>query len=141
MVDNAPTSQYDVPVCVSAHASSILSCSTPVAKAYSAAWHTATRQAAGEAGVAYVDPTFWVCSSSPCPPIVGNFLVYRDNQHMTPPFAESIAKYLGRSLPGFPQDGSTGRTPEPSPGRSPSMPPAVIIDAPVTAPAGWLRLR
>jgi peptidoglycan/LPS O-acetylase OafA/YrhL len=144
MLGNTPGSQFDVPVCLSAHTGSILACSTPVNKSFSPSWHDATQQAARDAGATYIDPTFWVCSSSPCSPVVGDYLVYRDNQHLTPPFAEALAGHLGDVLPGFPHGDSTGGTPEPSPsgspgsapGRSPSSPPAALIETPATEPSG-----
>jgi SGNH domain (fused to AT3 domains) len=141
MLGDTPEMEYDVPVCLSAHMSSIRACSTPVSMTFSPAWHKATQDAASQAGAAYVDTTFWVCSSSPCPPIVGDFLIYRDAGHLTPPFAEALTKYLGRSLPGFPQDAPTGGAPQPSPSRSPSLPPAAMREAPTVAPAGRRRFH
>jgi peptidoglycan/LPS O-acetylase OafA/YrhL len=105
MLGDTPISQYDPPVCVSAHPSSLLACSTPTGTAIRWPWHDAIQTAALTAGVAYVDPTYWVCSSSPCPPVVGDFLVYSDYQHITPEFALALADRLAASLPGFPQLG------------------------------------
>jgi peptidoglycan/LPS O-acetylase OafA/YrhL len=102
LMGDIPRSDYDVPVCLSAHPNSILACATPVMKAISPAWHQATEKAAKDAGAAYVDPTFWVCSSSPCPPVVGNILVYHDSHHLTPPMSEALAGRLAKELPGFP---------------------------------------
>lgn len=99
LVGDTPESQYDVPVCLSAHTNSILACATPPAHAISAAWVAATTAAAAEAGVDYVDPSFWICVSAPCPPVVGDFMVYRDAQHLTPPFAQALASRLGGALP------------------------------------------
>jgi peptidoglycan/LPS O-acetylase OafA/YrhL len=102
MLGDTPISQFDVPVCVSAHTNSLLACSTPVDKAVNWPWHDAIKTTAQNAGVAYVDPTYWICSSSPCPPVVGDFLVYHDNQHLTPPFARALTDRLAAGLPGFP---------------------------------------
>jgi len=46
----------------------------------------------------FVDPTAWLCPSDPCPVVIGRFLVYRDEHHMTVTFAESLAPYIDRAL-------------------------------------------
>ena len=101
LIGLTPTSTYDVPVCLSAH-NDMLACSTPVGLAFSETWDLATKGAAGDADVTYVDPTYWLCPSAPCLPVIGNFLVYRDSDHMTLPFAEALADRLAKALPGFP---------------------------------------
>ena len=111
MLGDTPTSVYDVPVCLSAHRNSILACSTRLSDAYNPALHKATEDAAASAGATYIDPTFWVCTSAPCPPVIGDFLVYRDTGHLTPPFAEALAGFLAKDLPGFPQRSGASRTP------------------------------
>lgn len=137
MLGDTPASKYDVPSCISAHRTSILTCSTPVTMALRPAWKKATEQAASDADATYVDPTFWVCPSSPCPPVIGDFLVYLDNTHLTATFAETLAARLGVALPGFPQSGSTGGSPKPyPPNRTPSIPPAALNGAPGAISAG-----
>jgi hypothetical protein len=49
--------------------------------------------------VSYLDPTVWVCISSPCPPIEANYIVYRDGQHLTVAFALALAGRLSAALP------------------------------------------
>jgi peptidoglycan/LPS O-acetylase OafA/YrhL len=141
LLGDTPATQYDVPVCLSAHPGSILACSTPVDQALREPWREATAGAAQDAGVTYIDPTFWVCSSSPCPPTVGDFLIYRDIQHLTPPFAVALATRLGNALPGFPHGGGTNGSPKPSRAPSPSTPPSALSDAPSIRPAGRHRVR
>lgn len=59
----------------------------------------AEAQVSSQVGVVMVDPTPWVCPSSPCPVIIGQVLVYRDDQHMTATFAAALAPYLAPELP------------------------------------------
>ncbi len=108
MLGDTPNSQYWVPGCLSGNLHSILACATPVSYAVDSSWQTATAAAASAAGVSYVDPTVWVCSSSPCPPVVANFVIYRDSQHLTTTFASALAGRLGAELPEL---GTVGRTP------------------------------
>jgi peptidoglycan/LPS O-acetylase OafA/YrhL len=128
LIGDTPESAFDVPACLSAHLSSILACATPTTTAIDATWSNATQGAAEDAGATYVDPMFWVCSSSPCPPVVGNFLIYRDTGHLTPPFAVALATRLGSALPGFPHGNGTNGSPKPSRAPSPSIPPATVTE-------------
>jgi hypothetical protein len=123
MLGEVPHSQYDPPACLSANPSSILACATPVTEAFDPGWEKADQSAANTAGATYIDPTFWVCSSSPCPPVVGNFLVYRDSGHLTPPYVRAIADRLAGSLPGFRNGSGGSQAPAPSPSRSQSRQP------------------
>jgi peptidoglycan/LPS O-acetylase OafA/YrhL len=136
VLGDTPKSDFDVPVCLSAHRDSILACATPLAHAVSANWQKATADAARSAGATYVDPSIWVCPSAPCPPVVGNFLVYRDNQHLTPPYAEALAGRLASALPGFNQGSAASGVPGPAPSPTPTLQPAVLTDPPATSFGG-----
>jgi hypothetical protein len=49
-------------------------------------------------GVTIIDPITWFCTSSTCPVIVGNVLVYRDVSHITATYARLLAPLLNQSL-------------------------------------------
>ena len=51
-----------------------------------------------EAGGAYVDVRPWFCQTTGCAVIVGNLLVYRDQNHITTDFASWLAPVVGASL-------------------------------------------
>jgi hypothetical protein len=51
------------------------------------------------AGAAVIDTSAWFCVDGQCPVVVGDLLVYRDNHHMTTPYATSLAEVLGAALP------------------------------------------
>jgi peptidoglycan/LPS O-acetylase OafA/YrhL len=104
MINDTPASNYDVPNCLSAHRASILSCATPTEQAIMPGWLRATADGAKAAGATLVDPTLWVCTSAPCPPVIGNFLVYRDDRHLAVPFAQALAGRLGAAIPAFAED-------------------------------------
>ena len=61
--------------------------------------------AVASAGAMLLDPTPWFCARDICPPIIGNVLVDRDDNHMTatyaltvtPVLAERLGSILGRS--------------------------------------------
>jgi hypothetical protein len=99
MIGDTPSSNFWLPGCLSGHLDSILACATPVDEAVNADWQAGARAATAATGVSYLDPTVWVCISSPCPPIEANYIVYRDGQHLTVAFALALAGRLSAALP------------------------------------------
>jgi peptidoglycan/LPS O-acetylase OafA/YrhL len=99
VIGDTPQSAFDLPTCVSAHPDDLRACATPVDKAVDARWTALERQAAALGRAKFVDPAPWVCPSSPCPAVIGKFLVFRDYHHMTSPFASALANWLGPALP------------------------------------------
>jgi len=98
VIGDTPRSQHDVPVCLSDHPDDVLACATPVDRAIDATWRAEEQAAAAEAGAAFIDPAPWVCPSGPCPAVLGRFMVYRDEHHLTTPFAAALARPLGDAL-------------------------------------------
>ncbi|MEV4345459.1 acyltransferase family protein [Actinoplanes sp. NPDC049596] len=45
-----------------------------------------------------LDPTPWFCAKNKCPIVVGNTLVYKDDNHMTVAYSEALAPVLGQAL-------------------------------------------
>jgi peptidoglycan/LPS O-acetylase OafA/YrhL len=99
MVADSPKSARDLPECVAAHQDDLLACATPFETAVDERWIEREQQVAASAPADFIDPTPWICPSRPCPAVIGHFLVFRDEDHMTPPFAAAIAPWLGRALP------------------------------------------
>ena len=98
VIGDTPRSSHDVPVCLSAHGADTLACATPLEQAVDLAWLGEERAAAERGGVGFVDPTPWVCPSTPCPAVVGSFMVLRDEHHLTTPFSRALAARLGDTL-------------------------------------------
>jgi peptidoglycan/LPS O-acetylase OafA/YrhL len=99
VIGDSPRSAYDVPFCLSKHLDSILACATPYATAVAPRWLDAAASAAAAGRGTFIDPTAWICPSTPCPPVIGKFLVFRDLQHLATPFAAALGDYLGDALP------------------------------------------
>jgi peptidoglycan/LPS O-acetylase OafA/YrhL len=131
MLGDTPNSQLWVPICLSGHRDSILACATPVTTAVSSSWRAATAAAASAAGVSFLDPTVWVCPSSPCPPVVANFVIFRDNQHMTAVFASALAGRLASALPEL---GAGGQVSAPPSRTLLWMPEAALVEERVGIP-------
>jgi hypothetical protein len=98
IIGDTPHSMFDVPVCLSEHPGDTLACSTPFDRAVSLSWLGEEQAAAAHGGAGFVNPTQWVCPSSPCPAVIGNFMVYRDEHHLTTPFSAALSKRLGDAL-------------------------------------------
>jgi hypothetical protein len=98
VIADTPLSLVDPPVCLSQHATSTLACATPVGKAINDAWIGTERDAARRAGAAFIDPTLWVCPTSPCPVVIGKVLVYRNPGHLTAVFAATLAVRLRNAI-------------------------------------------
>ncbi|MPV49579.1 acyltransferase family protein [Pseudactinotalea sp. HY160] len=50
--------------------------------------------AAGDPDVTWVDMTGQYCTADECPPVIGNVMVYRDQQHVTETYARTLADYV-----------------------------------------------
>lgn len=54
--------------------------------------------AAGSSDVTLLDLTARYCTPTVCPPVIGSVLVYRDEQHITPVYARTLAQYIAPTL-------------------------------------------
>jgi len=54
---------------------------------------------AAAAGADFIDPSPWICPSEPCPVVIGSYLVFRDNHHLTTAFSTALSRRLLDALP------------------------------------------
>src|SRR3954453_9426136 len=87
IIVDTPRSEFDVPACLAAHRDAIERCTTSRAAAFTWRHLRREKEAARVSGAALVDMSAATCPADPCPPIVGNRLVYRINHHLTATFA------------------------------------------------------
>ncbi|NLT07849.1 MAG: acyltransferase [Solirubrobacterales bacterium] len=102
--DNARSPQ-DVPGCVSENPDDLERCAFDDDRDPRRAQDA---QAAEAAGVRVVDPAPMVCPEGRCPAVIGNALVYRDDNHFTAAFSRTLAPWLGRQLPELTRPTSNG---------------------------------
>ncbi len=100
VIGDTPLSLVDPPVCLAKHPTSVLACATPVARSINEGWLNEERGAAQRAGSGFIDPSLWVCPSSPCPVVIGKFLVFRNPGHLTAAFASTLYVRLGDAILG-----------------------------------------
>jgi hypothetical protein len=95
---NSPVAPQDVPACVSGHLDDLDACAFDRATAY--ALPPVNRNAAQIAGdVQLIDPTQVICPGERCPAVVGDVVVYRDDNHLTATYARTLAPWLSAQLP------------------------------------------
>ncbi len=98
-VEDIPTPGTDLPGCVAEHLDDVGACAYDRSDAYRYPdRHTATAEAVRNAKVALVDPAGWLCTTSRCPAVVGNVLVYRNESHITVPYSRWLAPALAPVL-------------------------------------------
>jgi peptidoglycan/LPS O-acetylase OafA/YrhL len=93
-----PKPPFDVPSCVSGHLDDVQVCATPLTQAVNMEGREAERAAARGAGARYVDVSEWMCAEHMCPPIVGNLLVYRDDNHLTTVYAAWLTPVIDAEI-------------------------------------------
>jgi peptidoglycan/LPS O-acetylase OafA/YrhL len=100
LIDDTPYQRSDVPDCLSAHPDAPAACTVDRGSALP---HVARRRMIDATlrrrGFTTIDPTPWFCTSTRCPVIVGDVLVYRDISHVTATYARLLAPLLSPHLP------------------------------------------
>jgi len=89
--------QY-VPGCLSENLQSVSACTTETGVAVDESGLAAERLAVERAGATYVDVTPWVCTSLRCAVIIGNDLVYRDDNHLTTSFVSWLTPLISTEI-------------------------------------------
>lgn len=100
VIGDTPSMGETPALCLSKNLHDTQKCSVKRAKALSSPTRKAEREAVAAAGAAYIDLTDLLCNEKTCDPIIGNTLVYRDDNHLTATFSALLAPALGRELDG-----------------------------------------
>ena len=91
----APDPRSPAPACLSAHLDDAGACSPTRSDAVNDDGIAAERAATTGNGGHYADLTDLFCTADRCPMIVGNTLVFRDDNHVTTEYAQLLAPVLG----------------------------------------------
>jgi peptidoglycan/LPS O-acetylase OafA/YrhL len=87
--------QGSAPACLSAHLYDATACAPTRSVAVNGAGIAAEQAATAAAGGHYADLTDLFCTTDRCPMIVGNTLVFRDDNHVTTEYAQLLAPVIG----------------------------------------------
>ncbi|MDD4866679.1 MAG: SGNH hydrolase domain-containing protein, partial [Mycobacterium sp.] len=90
-----PDPHSNVPTCLSGHLDDAAACAPTRSAAVDDAGITAERGATAGGGGRYADLTDLFCTPDRCPMIVGNTLVFRDDNHVTVEYAQLLAPVMG----------------------------------------------
>ena len=106
-ISDVPTPERNPPSCVSYHPTNVRACDTSLSAAVRLPdVKSEELELAAREHVDAVDPTSWFCTSTMCPAIVDNMLLYRDVAHMQPVWSRFIAPLLADAI--VPVIGSQG---------------------------------
>ncbi|WP_059021970.1 acyltransferase family protein [Mycobacterium sp. M26] len=86
-----PDPQFVVPICLSGYLDDVQACTPHRATAVNAAGIAAESAAVAAGGGQYADLTELFCTADRCPVIVGNTLVYLDENHLTLEYSRALA--------------------------------------------------
>ena len=100
LVEDTPYPNQDVPTCLSANRSSVTGCNITVSAGFRPDMVEMREDFARE-GVPLLRTRQWFCTATQCPVIVGNILVYRDDNHMTVTWARFVAPLLDAAVVPF----------------------------------------
>ena len=84
-----------VPICLSGHLDNATACSPPRSRAVNEAGIAAESAATKAGGGQYTDLTKLFCTTNRCPVVVGNTMVYIDDEHMTLDYSRQLAPVIG----------------------------------------------
>jgi hypothetical protein len=90
-----PDPHSAVPACLSEHVDDATACAQPRETAVNDAGIEAEAAATAAGGGRYDDITPLFCTATTCPMIVGNNLVYRDDNHVTIEYARALTPVVG----------------------------------------------
>ncbi|MDN3238180.1 acyltransferase family protein [Glycomyces tritici] len=93
----------DTPACLAEHSDNVTACVVGIAEATTRPERRAAAIEAIEADTdaTVVDPIPWMCDmeNDTCPVVVGNLLVYRDANHLSPRFVAELTPQVAAAIP------------------------------------------
>ncbi|MCZ9339865.1 acyltransferase, partial [Streptomyces sp. TRM76130] len=93
-----PHPARDVPSCVSGALDSLADCATAEGDAlgFEQVGEVATEEVDG---ASVIDATPMLCRGGECPAVIGNVVVYRNDDHLTATYVRTMTEWLGGELP------------------------------------------
>lgn len=94
VLGDTPRMRVDPVACLREHRTNISACETSRREANNWAHVAAERSAAASSGAHYRTLTGQVCPYDPCPVVVGHYLIWREESHLTATYARLLAPSL-----------------------------------------------
>ena len=94
----SPLPLTDAADCLSTRLTDAVMCTRLFTAALNVPGAVAEGKVARAAGASYVDVAPWICTPQRCAVIVGNYLVYRDDNHVATPFSRWLAPVMAADV-------------------------------------------
>jgi hypothetical protein len=94
LLSDTPTPFVDIPTCLAKNTTRMNSCVKARQTTVNRARVRVEREMAESIGAMYYETSDLVCGAEKCPPVIGDMVVYMDNNHLTDTYAESLSPYL-----------------------------------------------
>ncbi|WP_177319700.1 acyltransferase family protein [Actinoplanes philippinensis] len=99
-IRDTPWPGYNVPECIAEHSEKVARCAAlPEESIILPDRQELVAATAKRNGVQMIDALPWFCTADACPGLVGNLLVWRDDDHITTRYSEMLAPLLSARLP------------------------------------------
>ncbi|QIM19317.1 acyltransferase [Leucobacter coleopterorum] len=98
VLQDIPRMGIDVPECVSAHPDQLTECAVPRAEAVDALSTPEIPAQHGMQDTKLINMNDWICPAASCAPVIGNVLIWRDDQHLTATYSNSLVTPLEQKL-------------------------------------------
>ncbi len=94
VLGDTPTPSRDVPNCLSSHLHDVTACNTARSAAVLTSRVQVEQDVAASHRSTFIATGDWLCTATNCPTVVGDVLVYRDDNHITATAAMWLMPYL-----------------------------------------------
>jgi hypothetical protein len=98
IIKDVPHAHKDIPECISRALDHLEDCAIPRSKAFNYP-PVNDRAAAKVEEVHLIDPTAVLCLEQVCPAVIGDALLYRNGDHLTPTYVRTLTPWLSKQLP------------------------------------------
>ena len=92
VIRETPLAKVNIPDCVAANTDELTACATPRSQALQGSAQLAAVR--GVKGAHLIDLTDAICPGDPCAPVVGGVMVWRDDDHLTRTYVQSLVPRL-----------------------------------------------
>jgi peptidoglycan/LPS O-acetylase OafA/YrhL len=98
VIRDTPRPGLDIAECIEKHTDRLTECAFPRDQALAGVGPIQAEAAAGMAGVHMVDLNDAICPTDTCAPVIGQVIVYRDDNHLTATYARSLGPRLEAAI-------------------------------------------
>ena len=106
IIGDTPLPIHQIPNCLSNQPRNVRGCLAPREESVDVSRVELERQIASEHEASFVSVSNWLCGTWECPVIIGNMILYRDNNHISATASEYFAPFLAAVMVPLLPDGA-----------------------------------